>query len=50
MKKLTLTLVAALFATGALACTTSSYITPDGKMGVCTTCCDANNNCTTTCV
>lgn len=31
-------------------CTTQTVISPNGKAMSCTTCCDGNGNCNTTCV
>lgn len=45
-----LTLFAATFANFAYAsCSTQTFLMPDGKMMICTTCC-YGTNCTTTCV
>jgi hypothetical protein len=31
-------------------CTTQTFIGSDGRMTVCTVCCDSRGNCTTTCM
>lgn len=36
-------------ATAALACTTTYIYGPDGKLVMCTTCCDTFGNCTMNC-
>jgi hypothetical protein len=53
---LTTKLVALLMACGfvliadARPCTTHTVIGPDGRIIICTVCCDANGNCTTQCI
>ena len=49
MRKIIFGLVAAAVATAAYAgCFTNTVVTPDGRLVVCTTCCE-NGMCTTTC-
>ena len=49
MRKIIFGLVVATVATAAYAgCFTNTVVTPDGRLVVCTTCCE-NGMCTTTC-
>jgi len=41
--------VAILSGAAYAACTTSTVIQPDGRVTVCSTCCDANGNCNVVC-
>ena len=51
MKKLLVMIATLALATNVYAaCTTTTVLTPDGKYVVCTTCCDASNNCNVICV
>ena len=51
MRKIIFGLIAAAVATAAYAgCTTTTVIRGDGMPLICTTCCDANNNCNVICV
>lgn len=43
------TVIAIISGVAYAACTTSTVIQPDGRVTVCSTCCDANNNCTVIC-
>lgn len=43
------TVIAIISGAAYAACTTSTVIQPDGRVTVCSTCCDANNNCTVVC-
>lgn len=52
--ELTLIFASALLLVAASAfasqCTTQTIITPDGRLIVCSVCCDSRGNCTTMCV
>ena len=51
MKKLLAAILLTATATAVYArCTTQTLISPDGRMIVCTVCCDSRGNCTTTCM
>lgn len=51
MKKLLAVLCIMAMAGSAYArCSTQTFIAPDGRMTVCTVCCDSWGNCTTTCI
>jgi len=50
LKKLTAGIALTILMIGAAyACTTQTFIRPDGTVVVCTVCCDSRGNCTTTC-
>jgi hypothetical protein len=50
MRTFLIALIVTIFAgTAYAACTTTTVIQPDGRVTVCSTCCDANNNCTVVC-
>lgn len=51
MKKLLVAILLTATATAVYAqCTTQTFIAPEGRMTVCTVCCDNRGNCTTTCI
>jgi hypothetical protein len=54
MKKLTnvlaLIILAGVASVAYAACSSHTVFAPDGRVIVCTTCCSAGNNCTTSCI